>query len=148
MLMINFDELKIIEIEDFQTIDIILSWNPSFLDEKFNTFIQALQNKIKEELDKHLFKKPVLFRFVTRFDNNDLDLITDNLINEVVRYVIAAPRNRELRLGRPKELENVGMLDGTIMDCINNETHPNIFNIQILNNKDEEFFHLLEREKR
>jgi hypothetical protein len=147
MLMVDFNELKIIEVKDFQTIDIILGWNPSFLDEKFNIFIQALENKVEEELDKHLFKHPVLFRFITRFDNNDLDLITDNLVNQIVNYVVTTPRTREARLGRPKELENVAMLDGTIMDCINNETHPSIFNIQILNNKDQEFFHLLEQEK-
>ena len=148
MLMVDFNELKIINVEEFDTIDIILGWNPSFLDEKFNTFIKALETKVEEELDKHLFKKPTLFRFITRFDNDDLDLITDNLVNEVVNYITSAPREREARLGRPKELENVSMLDGVIMDCINNETHPNIFNIQILNNKDQEFFHLLEREER
>jgi hypothetical protein len=148
MLMIDFNELKIKTVEDFQTVDIILGWNPSFLDEKFHTFIKALEKKVEEELDKHLFKTPVLFRFITRFDNDDLDLITDNLINEVVSYITSTPRDREPRLGRPKELENVSMLDGTIMDCINNETNPAVFNIQILNNKDQEFFHLLEREEK
>jgi hypothetical protein len=124
-----------------------LGWNPSFLDEKFNTFIKALEDKVEEELDKHLFKKPTLFRFITRFDNNDLDLIVDNLVNEVVSYLLLTRREREERLGRPKELENVGMLDGTIMDCINYNLSSDVFNIQILNNKDQEFFHLLEREK-
>jgi hypothetical protein len=148
MLMVDFNELKIIDAKDFDTINIVLGWNPSFLDEKFNVFVAALAEKVEEELDKHLFKKPVLFRFITRFDNQDLDLITDNLVNEIVNYIIVGSRNREERLGRPKALENVGMLDGTIMDCINNETKPSVFNIQILNNKDQEFFHLLEREER
>ena len=148
MLMVDFNELKIIDIDDFDTVDIILGWNPSFLDEKFNTFIIALEKKVEEELDKHLFKKPILFRFITRFDNDDLDLITDNLVNEVVHYIVGTPRDREPRLGRPKELDNLSMLDGTVMDCINNEINPSIFNIQILNNKDQEFFHLLEREER
>jgi hypothetical protein len=147
MLMIDFNELTIKDIDDFDTIDVILGWNPSFLDEKFNTFIKALEDKVEEELDKHLFKKPTLFRFITRFDNNDLDLIVDNLVNEVVSYLLLTRREREERLGRPKELENVGMLDGTIMDCINYNLSTDVFNIQILNNKDQEFFHLLEREK-
>lgn len=147
MKMIDFNELEIKEIEDFDTIDIILGWNPSFLDEKFNTFINALQEKVEEELDKHLFKQPVLFRIITRFDNNDLDLIVDNLVNEVVNYIISAPRDRETRLGRPVAFDGVGMLDGAIMDCINNEVKPAVFNIQILNNKDQEFFHLLERQQ-
>jgi len=147
MLMIDFNELTIKDIDDFDTIDVILGWNPSFLDEKFNTFIKALEDKVEEELDKHLFKKPTLFRFITRFDNNDLDLIVDNLVNEVVSYLLLTRREREERLGRPKELENVGMLDGTIMDCINYNLSSDVFNIQILNNKDQEFFHLLEREK-
>lgn len=147
MKMIDFTELKIKEVEEFDTIDIILGWNPSFLDEKFNTFIKALQEKVEEELDKHIFKQPVLFRIITRFDNNDLDLIVDNLVNEVVSYIVSAPRDREPRLGRPAELDSVGMLDGAIMDCINNEVKPGIFNIQILNNKDQEFFHLLERQE-
>jgi hypothetical protein len=147
MLMVDFNELQIKNIEDFDTVDIILGWNPSFLDEKFNTFIKALADKVQEELDKHLFKKPTLFKFITRFDNNDLDLIVDNLVNEVVSYLLLTQREREGRLGRPKELENVGMLDGAIMDCINYNLSTDVFNIQILNNKDQEFFHLLERGK-
>jgi hypothetical protein len=147
MLMVDFNELTIKDIDDFDTIDIILGWNPSFLDEKFNTFIKALAEKVEEELDKHLFKKPILFRFITRFDNNDLDLIVDNLVNEVVSYLLLSKREREERLGRPKELDNVGMLDGTIIDCLNYNLGADVFNVQILNNKDQEFFHLLENEK-
>lgn len=145
--MIDFTELHIKEIEEFDTIDIVLGWNPSFLDEKFNTFINALQEKVEDELDKHIFKQPVLFRVITRFENNDLDLIVDNIVNEIVSYIVSAPRDREARLGRPVEFDKVGMLDGAIMDCINNEVKPSIFNIQILNNKDQEFFHLLERQE-
>lgn len=145
MLMIDFEQLKIITVDDYMTINMILDWNPSFLDESFRTFQKALSEKVIDELDKHLLKKPVHFQFITRFDNNDLDLITDNLVGSVVDYISAGKRQRETRLGRPKELEQVLMLDGTIMDCINNNLDTDVFNITIFNKYDKEFFSLLER---
>jgi hypothetical protein len=144
MLMIDFNELKIVNIEDYMTIDIVLDWNPSFLDESFKIFSRALSQKVEDELDKHLLKKPVLFRYVTRFDNDDLDLIVDNLIDAVVGYMVGGKREREARLGRPKELEQVIMLNGTIMDCINNRLDTDVFTIKVLNKQDQEFFSITE----
>ena len=144
MLMIDFNELKIVNIEDYMTIDIVLDWNPSFLDESFKAFSRALSQKVEDELDKHLLKKPVLFRYITRFDNDDLDLIVDNLIDAVVGYMVGGKREREARLGRPKELEQVIMLNGTIMDCINNRLDTDVFTIQVLNKQDQEFFSITE----
>jgi hypothetical protein len=144
MLMIDFEQLKIITVDDYMTINIILDWNPSFLDESFRTFQKALNDKVVDELDKHLLKKPINFQFITRFDNNDLDLIADNLVGSIVEYISAGQRQREARLGRPKSLEQVLMLDGTIMDCINNTLDTDIFNITIFNKHDKEFFSLLD----
>ena len=144
MLMINFEQLKIVEVEDFLVINIILDWNPSFLDESFRTFQKALTDKVEDELDKHLLTKPVHFKFITRFDNNDLDLIADNFVSTVVDYMLAGKRTREERLGRPKDLDQVLMLDGTIMDCINNNLDTDIFNITVFNKNDKEFFSLLD----
>jgi hypothetical protein len=144
MLMIDFEQLKIITVDDYMTINIILDWNPSFLDESFRTFQKALNDKVVDELDKHLLKKPVSFQFITRFDNNDLDLIADNLVGSIVEYMSAGKRQREARLGRPKSLEQVLMLDGSIMDCINNTLDTDIFNITIFNKHDKEFFSLLD----
>jgi hypothetical protein len=144
MLMVNFETLAIEDVEQFDTIDIVLGWNPSFLDESFRTFKNALETKVEEELDKHLFKKPAHFRFITRFTEEDLDLIVDNLINEVVSYLSLNTREREARLGRPKELDNILMLNATIMDCINNNLSTNTFNISILDKNDQEFFSIMD----
>lgn len=144
MLMIDFENLKIVDVEDYMTIDVILDWNPSFLDESFRAFQTALNRKVEDELDKHLFRKPALFRFITRFDNNDLDLIVDNLIDSIVNYISGGQREREPRLGRPKDLENVVMLNGTMMDCINNKLDVDIFTIEILNKQDQRFFTITE----
>jgi hypothetical protein len=145
MLMVNFEKLTIDHVEDFDTIDIILDWQPSFLDEKVYTFQKALTYKVENELDKHLLKRPVHFRFITRFDNVDLDLFVDNLINEVVKYMVENKRDREDRLGRPAEFDKLLMLDGTIMDCINNNLSMDVFNITILNKYDDEFFTITEQ---
>jgi hypothetical protein len=144
MLMTDFDKLNIVDIEDYMTIDIVLDWNPSFLDESFKVFKKALAQKVEDELDKHLLRKPVLFRYITRFENDDLDLIVDNLIDAIVQYIVGGSREREPRLGRPKELEPVVMLNGTMMDCINNRLDTDIFNIQVLNKYDKEFFSIME----
>jgi hypothetical protein len=144
MWMVDFDSLKIVDVEDYLTVDIILDWNPSFLDESFKVFKKALAEKVENELDKHLFKRPVLFKYITRFENEDLDLIVDNLIDAVVGYIVGPARDREARLGRPKELDQVVMLNGTIIDCINNKLDVDVLNIQVLNKQDKEFFSLTE----
>jgi hypothetical protein len=147
MFMIDFEKLDIIEVEEYLDVQIILDWNPSFLDESFRLFQHALEQKVENELDKHLLKQPVHFTFVTRFDNDDLDLIADNLVGAVVGYMSGAKRDREARLGRPKELDSVLMLDGVIMDCINNRLDTDIFTITLLNKHDKVFFSLLETVK-
>ena len=144
MLMVDFEKLNIADITEYLTVDIVLDWNPSFLDEPFKFFKESLAKKVEHELDKHLLKKPVLFRFITRFENNDLDLIVDNLTDAVINYMIAGPREREPRLGRPKELEQVVMLNGTIMDCVNSRLDCDVFSIEILNKYDEVFFSIME----
>lgn len=144
MLMVDFEKLNIVDVEDYLTIDIVLDWNPSFLDESFRSFKAALDKKVEDELDKHLFRKPALFRFITRFEAIDLDLIIDNLIDSVVNYISGGSREREARLGRPKELDQVVMLNGTIMDCINNKLDVDVFNIQVLDKYDKEFFSITE----
>jgi hypothetical protein len=151
MLMVNFNELKIVDIEDFITVDIILDWNPSFLDEPLSVFMKALAQKVESELDKHLFKKPVSFRFITRFDNNDLDIITDNLVNAVINYIVGSKRDRESFLGReklPEEINNVMMLNASMMDCVNNKLDTDIFNITIFNKNDKDFFSILDMHKK
>jgi len=144
MLMVDFEKLNVIDVEDYLTIDIVLDWNPNFLDESFRSFKKALDKKVEDELDKHIFRKPALFRFITRFESQDLDLIVDNLIDSVVNYISAGAREREPRLGRPKELEQVVMLNGTIMDCINNKLDIDVFSIQVLDRYDKEFFNITE----
>lgn len=147
MLMIDFEKLNIVEVETYLDIQIILDWNPSFLDESFRLFQQALEQKVEDELDKHLLKQPVHFTFVTRFDNDDLDLIADNLVGAVVGYMSGSPRDREARLGRPTELDAVLMLDGVMIDCVNNRLDTDIFTMTILNKQDKVFFSLLETVK-
>lgn len=146
MLMIDFEKLDIVEVEKYLDIQIVLDWNPSFLDEKVSVFIKSLNQKVEEELDKHLLKQPTHFTFITRLDNDDLDFIADNLVDAVINYMTGAAREREARLGRDKliELRSVLMLDGPFMDCVNNRLDTDVFTITILNKQDKVFFSLLE----
>jgi hypothetical protein len=148
MLMVDFEKLEIVEVKDWLPVDIILDWNPSFLDEPVSVFMKSLAQKVENELDKHLFKKPVSFRFITRFDNNDLDIVADNLIGAVINYITGAKRDREAFLGReklPKDVKEILMLDAPMMDCINNKLDIDIFNITIFNKYDKEFFSILDK---
>lgn len=146
MLMIDFEKLNIVEIEKYLDVQIILDWNSSFLDEKVSVFIKSLNQKVEDELDKHLLKQPTHFTFITRLDNDDLDFIADNLINAVINYMSGAAREREPRLLRETivELQHVLMLDGSFMDCVNNHLDTDVFTITILNKQDKVFFSLLE----
>ena len=147
MLMIDFDKLEIINTEDYMVVDIALGLNPSFLDEPLSVFRKTLAKKVEEELDKHLLRKPTLFRFLTRFSNEDLDIMdVNNLISALVGYLMGGNRDKEPFLGTEMlgDLKEVLMLDGTLNDCVNNKLDTDIFNVQVLNNRDEEFFCLTE----
>jgi hypothetical protein len=146
MLMIDFEKLQIIDIDDYMTVNIILDWNSSFLDEPVSVFTKSLNQKVEYELDQHLFKKPVLFHFITRLEEDDLDLITNNLVDSIVYYLTGGPRTREdgNRLGVPESLSNVLMLDGTMETCINNRLDTDVFTIKILDRYGKEFFSVTE----
>lgn len=147
MLMVDFDKLEIINTEDYMVVDIVLGLSPSFLDEPLSVFRKTLAKKVEEELDKHLLRQATLFRFITRFTNEDLDIMdVNNLISAVIGYLMGGSRDREPFLGTEmlSGLKEVLMLDGTLNDCVNNKLDTDIFNIQVLNNHDENFFCLTE----
>ena len=145
--MIDFENLKITNVNDYMTVDIILGLESSFLDEPLSVFKKTLDKKVEEELDKHLFRKPTLFRFITRFNNDDLDIMdVNNLLHALVHYLIGGARDKEPYLGVEMlgDLKEVLMLDATLIDCVNNKLDTNIFNVQVFNKYDEEFFSLTE----
>lgn len=154
MLMVDFEKLEVVNIEDYMTVDIVLDWGSNFLDEPVSVFTKSLNQKVENELDKHLFRKPVLFRFLTRLESEDLELITDNLIDAIVYYIAGPERKTEAnyattayegdRLDVPDTLSNILMLDGAIKTCIINKLDTDIFNIEILDRKDKRFFSITE----
>lgn len=146
MLMIDFEKLQIVDIDDYMTVEIILDWNSSFLDEPVSVFTKSLNQKVEYELDKHLLKKPVLFKFITRLEEDDLDLITNNLVDALVYYLAGGPRTREDgdRLGVPESLSNVLMLDGTMETCMNNRLDTDVFTAKIIDRHGKEFFSITE----
>ena len=147
MLMVDFDKLQIINVDDYMAVDIVLGLNPSFLDEPLSVFKKMIDMKVEEELDKHLFRKPTLFRFITRFNNDDLDIMdVNNLINALVKYLMGGARDKEPYMGNEMlgDLKEILMLDGTLNDCVNNRLDTDIFNIQVFNKNDEQFFCLTE----
>jgi hypothetical protein len=154
MLMVDFETLQIKEVEDYMIVDIPLDWNSSFLDEPVSVFTKSLNQKVEYELDKHLFRKPVLFRFLTRLEAADLEIIVNNLVDAIVYYIVGPERKKEAnyattayegdRLDVPETLSHILMLDGTIKTCIINKLDTDVFNIQISDKKDKTFFSLTE----
>jgi hypothetical protein len=154
MLMVDFETLQIKEVEDYMIVDIPLDWNSSFLDEPVSVFTKSLNHKVEYELDKHLFRKPVLFRFLTRLEAADLEIIVNNLVDAIVYYIVGPERKKEAnyattayegdRLDVPETLSHILMLDGTIKTCIINKLDTDVFNIQISDKKDKTFFSLTE----
>ena len=154
MLMVDFEKLEMKEVGDYMIVDIPLDWHSTFLDEPVSVFTRNLNQKVEYELDKHLFRKPVLFRFLTRLEEEDLEIIVNNLIDAIVYYIVGPERKKEAnyattayegdRLDVPETLSHILMLDGTIKTCIINKLDVDVFNIQILDRKDKIFFSLTE----
>ncbi|MFW6029698.1 MAG: hypothetical protein ACOCRO_05530 [Halanaerobiales bacterium] len=123
----NFLDFKNREIKvanGYEKISMDLQLN-DMLDNRFSTFVSTLDTSIRNYLSSinlEESQKPILFKFYTDLNKDDLMISRDQIIEAVARAIIVTTKeykNGEKILGLPDTFKHVDMLRAVILNLIN-----------------------------
>lgn len=143
MKFLDLKQRKIIETGHYHREAIELQLQ-SLLDYKFSKFVDILQTSINNRLksvDLESVDKPILFKFYTDLDADNLMIMRDQIIEATARAIIKDKvhyKNDEQILGLPEEFAEVDILRAVILELINYNLRAETITFEFISKDGEE----------
>jgi len=138
MKFLDLKERKIIETGHYHR-EVVKLKLYSLLDYKLSKFVDILQASIDNRLrsvDLENIEKPVLFKFYTDLDTDNLMIMRDQIIEVTTRVIIKDKvhyKNEEKILGLPEAFNEVDILRAAILELINYKLRTEVIAFEFIN---------------
>ena len=150
MKIVNFELLELEKVDRCKNITIKLSLNDK-LDMRYSEFTKLLYEDISNQIDSSDmagYPGAIIFQIYMDLERADLKDLRDLVMSGVVKKLVITKdkiKHEERRLGVPKALGNLDIMQGHIMDLINYPLMKESFDVEFYDFKNRLYKPLVSR---